>query len=175
MRSCSLINAKTDENFDSTRDVALVCHRRDVSRPATAHHPRDTAKQRVMRRKVDRRSGHTVLCRYSSRAARDTKHWLRAKTNYNDLHSTQNSSPAASSSSQPSNVPCTVTRTAAVVLHTSLAVVDTDPPSVLPVPRIDCCLISFALSRGVPVCSPKSGGNSVSERAGERPHQEASG
>lgn len=33
-----------------------------------------------------------MLCRYSSRAARDTKHWPRAKTNYNDLHSTRDSS-----------------------------------------------------------------------------------
>lgn len=29
-------------------------------------------------------------CRYSSRAARDTKHWPQAKTNYNGLHSPRN-------------------------------------------------------------------------------------
>lgn len=31
-----------------------------------------------------------MLCRYSSRAARDTKHWPQAKTNYNGLHSPRN-------------------------------------------------------------------------------------
>lgn len=35
-------------------------------------------------------SEHSVSCRYSSRAARDIKHWPQAKTNYNDLHSPRN-------------------------------------------------------------------------------------
>lgn len=42
-------------------------------------------------------SEHSVPCRYSSRAARDIKHWPQAKTNYNDLHSPRNS-PRLSSS-----------------------------------------------------------------------------
>lgn len=50
-------------------------------------------------------------CRYSSRAARDTKHWPQAKTNYNGLHSPRN---AFLSWPQPFESPGTASRTSSL-------------------------------------------------------------
>lgn len=63
MRQCSLINVKTDENLDLTRDIARAPPQGCVATRRIAQE----AKQRVTRRKVGQRSGHTVPCRYSSR------------------------------------------------------------------------------------------------------------
>lgn len=86
------------------------------------------------------RSGHSVPCRYSSRAARDTKHWPQAKTNYNGLHS-------------PRNAFCALTSPSYEGWHrarTRYRRRRCGPRSVLLTMRINSCLISFALSREVP-------------------------
>lgn len=87
------------------------------------------------------RSGHSVPCRYSSRAARDTKHWPQAKTNYNGLHSPRNAfypglTPPRYEGRHPAQARYRRRRCG--------------PRSVLLTMRIDSCLISFALSREVP-------------------------
>ncbi|TGZ49029.1 Uncharacterized protein DBV15_10842 [Temnothorax longispinosus] len=90
------------------------------------------------------RSGHSVPCRYSPRAARDTKHWPQAKTNYNGLHSPRNAF-------YPWPSPLRVVRGRRH--HAARARYRRHrcgPRSVLLTMRIDSCLISFALSREVP-------------------------
>lgn len=73
----------------------------DASRPA--HRQGGVTKQKMTRgRSADVcKPDIPVLCRYSSLAARDTKHWPCAKTNYNDPYSTRDSTP---SGPQPFNV-----------------------------------------------------------------------
>lgn len=85
------------------------------------------------------RSGHSVPCRYSSRAARDTKHWPQAKTNCNGLHSPRNAF-----------YPGLTPRRDGSVHRARYRRRRCGPRSVLLTMRIDSCLISFALSREVP-------------------------
>lgn len=106
------------------------------------------------------RSGHSVPCRYSSRAARDTKHWPQAKTNYNGLHSPRN---AFLSWPQPFGV------TGDGIAHEP-AIDDVDvvhAPFSRRCESIPVLSPSLCLAKFPPPCS----GNSVSEQ----PHQGDSG